>query len=143
MAVRPIAVGFCLFPSLEHVGRVLCDSYKENPDGHNSNMTVRTNTEGGNSLRESRTLDGSSMLTLSRLFAQSCGLSRAEVSGAELYFLLSPGVVDAVVCCVGASVRRIGSSGLLGFGVHRPFLLGCTRVHGVAGMRRRRNIPSC
>ena len=137
-AVRPIAVGFCLFLSLEHVGRVLCDSYKENPAGHNSNMTVRTNTEGDNSLRESRTLDGSSMLTLSRLFAQSCGSSRVEVSGAGSYLLSSPGVVDTVVWYAGASVHRIGSSELLEFGGRRPFLLGCIRVHGAAALLKKK-----
>ena len=128
---------------VEHVSRVPCDFCGGNPDGHNSNMTARTNMEGDNSSLESRTLDGSNMLTLSRLFAQSCGLGRAEVSGAELFLLLPPDVVDAVVRCVGASVRRIGSSGLLEFGVHRPFLLGCTRVRGAVETRRRQNVPSC
>ena len=96
MAVRPIAVRFCLSLSLEHVGKALCGSYKENPAGRSSNMTVRMNTEGGNYSRESRTLGGSSMLTLSRLFAQSCGSSRVEISGVESYLQSSPGVADTV-----------------------------------------------
>ena len=69
---RPtICWGVFPFMFVEHVSRVPCDFCGGNPDGHNSNMTARTNMEGDNSSLGSQTLDGSNRLTLSRLFAQS------------------------------------------------------------------------